>query len=83
MFIITRNDPNDYQELHQFDNGYGASIIRNPISGGNEYGKYELAIIVWDNGDWDFGPTIYEGKFTKGWLTLDEARRIAYEISRY
>jgi len=36
---------NDYIRRWYFDNGYGASVIRNHMSIGYEHGFYELAVL--------------------------------------
>jgi len=38
------------QHLFRFDNGYGASVVRRGGSYGGEYGKWELAVIMFDSG---------------------------------
>ena len=37
------------QRIYEFDNGYGASVVRNSMSYGSENGLYEVAVLK--NGD--------------------------------
>ena len=37
-----------YQYLFRFDNGYGASVVKNFMSYGNKYDLFELAVIKFD-----------------------------------
>ena len=42
------------QYLYKFENGYGASVIRNHISYGGDEGSWELAVITWNEvGTWN------------------------------
>ncbi len=52
MLISMNNYGGGFQALHQFDNGYGASVIKNRLTMGQ---GYELAMIQWmGDYDWDF-----------------------------
>lgn len=79
--IPVSNNKNGYgQVLFRFDNGYGASVIRNPISYGNEAGLFELAVIEWNNEDWKF---VYDTPITNdviGFLTGEEVEEILKQI---
>ena len=41
-----------YQYILKFDNGYGASVIKNPGSYGNKQDLFELALITFDEFTW-------------------------------
>lgn len=40
------------QVLHRFDNGYGASVIRGLHTYGGPEGLFEIAVIVWEGGEY-------------------------------
>lgn len=40
---------NGEQKIYKFKNGYGASVIKNSMSYGNEVGLWELAVVTFDN----------------------------------
>ena len=39
------------QRLYRFENGYGASVIKNMFSYGGNEGLWELAVIEFEDGD--------------------------------
>lgn len=41
------NELNGSQKLYRFDNGFGASVVRNRYSYGGSQGLWELAVITW------------------------------------
>ena len=60
------------QELYRFENGYGASVVRHMHSYGGEDGQWELAVIRWDEEDYEI---VYHTPVTDdvlGWLTRVE-----------
>lgn len=63
-------DPNSgYRRRWFYPNGYGASVINNPFSYGNEDGLYELAVLKGTADDYDL---CYDTPITVdvlGWLT--------------
>jgi len=44
-----------YQEIHKFENGYGASVVMGNGTYGGDRGLYELAVIKFgeDDDDWE------------------------------
>ena len=46
--VDTKTHMGGVHERYQFDNGYGASVIRNELSYGGKEGLYELAVLVYD-----------------------------------
>lgn len=49
MIIETKDYCNGVQVVHDFPNGYGASVIRHDFSYGGKDGLWELAVL--NNGD--------------------------------
>ena len=69
----------DYDRKWFFDNGYGASVIRNKFSYGSDSGLYELAVIQGTPGDFSL---VYDTPITNnvnGWLT---PREVVYQIRK-
>lgn len=65
----------EYQRRWTFSNGYGASVIRNGISYGNEQGLYELMVLK-------NGKPCYDSPVTDdvlGWLT---PRQVAVRLKQ-
>lgn len=63
------------QQIHQFDNGYGASVIDDGY--GREDGLYELAVLDAK------GHIVYDTPITRdvlGWLTADEVKDVLADI---
>lgn len=78
-------DPNGLQKVYRFSNGYGASVVRSRYSYGNKEGKYELAVIQFDNQKNDSWDLCYETHLTNdvlGWLTWDEVEKYLSEIEK-
>lgn len=44
---------NDYQKKFQFNNGYGASVVCNTMSYGNNKGLFEVAVLKNDKITYD------------------------------
>ena len=55
--------------IFSFDNGYGASVIRNKVSYGHEDGLYELALLK--DGTLATEP-LFGGQLVMGYLNLNE-----------
>jgi len=68
------------QTIHKFDNGYGASVIKNALSYGAEAGLYELAVIKFTIDDWvlDYNTGITDDVI--GHLTHHEVDNILVKI---
>ena len=47
--IYENKDRTGTQYIYEFDNEYGASVIKNKISYGNEQGLWELAILFFNS----------------------------------
>ena len=46
--ILERECNNGVQKLYQFDNGYGASVVRIDFSYGSELGLWELTVLTFN-----------------------------------
>ena len=46
---ISTNHDFGVQYIFRYPNGYGASVVKNAFSYGNEQGLYELAVIMFPN----------------------------------
>lgn len=51
--VRTKEHLGGEQKLYRFDNGYGASVIRNQYSHGGSDGLWELGVIAWDGDKWE------------------------------
>lgn len=70
-----KNGPAE-QARHDFQNGYGVSVIRGPYTYGGRDGLYELAVMV--NGDLFYDSGITEDVI--GYLTPDGVTRLLGKI---
>ncbi len=71
-------DQNGYQLVYEFDNGYGASVVKHDFSYGGKNGQYEVAVL--DNE----GALCYDTPITSdviGYLTMSEVDKILVNIS--
>jgi hypothetical protein len=68
------------RRLYKFSNGYGASVIRNSASYGNEDGLWELAVLDTD-GKIDYTTSI--GSDVVGYLTTDDVEDILEQIKHW
>lgn len=71
-------DPESFQYEFKFDNGYGASVIRNAYSYGGDEGKFELAVIGQD-GDLTYDTPITDD--VEGWLSVDDVNALLDQIA--
>ena len=74
----------DFHKEYIFDNGYGASVVRNQMSYGHEGGWFELAVIKDDKFCYDTSIDSIEGFMISsviGWLTWDEVEFFLDKIS--
>lgn len=44
---------NGVQKVYKFENGYGASVVRHDYSYGGRVGKWEIAVLEFEGGDWN------------------------------
>ena len=68
------------RRLYKFSNGYGASVIRNSASYGNEDDLWELAVLDTD-GKIDYTTSITEDVL--GYLTTDDVEDILEQIKHW
>lgn len=74
------------QDLYEFANGYGASVIRHRWSYGNELGLFELAVIEWDDkyvAGWDLIYDVPDADNLVGHLTADEVQERLTQIEKF
>ena len=71
--------------IYKFNNGYGASTIKNKLSHGGDDSLWELAVIRFnsdDNNDWDI---VYDTPITRsviGWLSDDDLHDVLNDIRK-
>ena len=74
-------DTMNIQEIHRFNNGYGASVVQGPYSYGGDEGKFELAVLKFDDaGHWHL---CYDSGLTDdvfGYLTEQEVQEYLTKI---
>lgn len=78
------NNPlhNGEQYLYKFKNGYGASVVRHNFSYGGNEGLWELAVLIWNENDWDL---CYSTEITNdviGYLTEDDVEVLLNRIGQ-
>lgn len=76
-FKIHPNMGMGIQARIQFDNGFGASIVKGPYTYGGDKGLYELAVLD-NNGDLTYDTPITEDVL--GHLTEDDVTNILSQI---
>ena len=64
--------------VYEFENGYGASVVKHDYSYGGKKGKYELAVLD-KNGDLCYDTPITSDVI--GYLTMSEAEKVLINIS--
>ena len=71
------------QAIVEFENNYGASVVKHDYSYGGKDGLYELAVIQYDeSGDWDI---CYDTPITDdvlGYLTEDNVTEYLTQIEQ-
>ena len=73
-------DVGGVQILHRFDNGYGASIVKNEYSHGGSEGLWELAVIRWNGEKFSL---VYHTSITDdvlGYLSDSEVQEVLERI---
>ena len=81
--VAERSIFNGTQEIHRFDNGYGASKVMHDFSYGGDRNLWEIAVIKFTgDGAWDWRIT-YDTPITGdvlGHLTYTEAQAVLQQI---
>jgi hypothetical protein len=75
----TKHPHDGIQYIFQFDNGYGASVVRHKYSYGSEKGRWELAVLD------EQGNIVYNTPITQdvlGWLEWERVLDTLYAISQ-
>jgi hypothetical protein len=65
-----------YHVIHEFANGYGASVVSNELSYGGKQGLYELAVLK--NDEICYDTPIADDVI--GYLTMDDVEELLTEI---
>lgn len=68
------------QKLFHYENGYGASVVRNNMSYGSTLGKWELAVTKGCEGNWEL---CYSTPITDdviGWLDWPQVEALLEQI---
>lgn len=60
------------QVLFKFPNSYGASVVQGPYTYGGPQGLFEMAVIRWDDDEYDIDYTTPVSDDVLGHLTSDE-----------
>lgn len=72
------------QKIFKFENGYGASVVKNPYSYGGDEGLWELAVVlVYENEGRLSWKLVYDTPITEdvlGWLTWEEVEETLKQI---
>jgi hypothetical protein len=71
-----------YQEIHRFENDYGASVVIGNQTYGGDQGLYELAVIKFGEGDDDW-KIVYDTPITGdvvGFLTYKDVEALLLKI---
>lgn len=78
---IERTNPlGERQRIYRFDNGYGASVVRFTYSYGFEQGLWDLAVIKFNDEDYEL---VYDTEITNdviGYLSEDEVDNLLTQI---
>ena len=69
------------QYIFKFDNGYGASVVCHRFSYGGSEGKWEIAAVRFENGDWDIDYDTSVSANVIGWLDVDGVNDLLDQIS--
>lgn len=72
---------NGVQHLFKFDNGYGASVVCHKYSYGGSEGKYEVAVVRFENMDWHIDYDTSVSADVIGWLDVDGVNELLDQIS--
>lgn len=76
-----------WQHLYEFSNGYGASVVCHSFSYGGDDGRFELAVIEWDDTKypqgWDFAYDIPGASDVQGWLTSEDVQERLQKLQKF
>lgn len=84
QYLVDEDHDWGHHYIFRFPNNYGASVIKNSGSYGNDQDLWEMALIFFDeDGDWNL---TYERDFdddVKGYLTDDNIIELLEKIKMY
>lgn len=86
FLISSMSDELGEQYIYKFENGYGASVIRNPYSYGKENGKWEIATITFpyeNQEDLHFNISYDIWDDVQGYLTWEKVEMYLNEIYNF
>lgn len=82
--ILEKERNGGVQKVFKFENGYGASVVKNPYSYGGDEGLWELAVVlVYENEGRLSWKLVYDTPITDdvlGWLTWEEVEETLKQI---
>lgn len=82
--ILEKERNGGVQKVFRFENGYGASVVKNPYSYGGDEGLWELAVVlVYENEGRLLWKLVYDTPITEdvlGWLTWEEVEETLKQI---
>lgn len=82
--ILEKERNGGVQKVFKFENGYGASVVKNPYSYGGDEGLWELAVVlVYENEGKLSWKLVYDTPITEdvlGWLTWEEVEETLKQI---
>lgn len=82
--ILEKERNGGVQKVFRFENGYGASVVKNPYSYGGDEGLWELAVVlVYENEGRLSWKLVYDTPITEdvlGWLTWEEVEETLKQI---
>ena len=78
VITIDKEHGNSMYHIYEFPNGYGASVVQNKCSKGNEDGLYQLAVMK--NGVFCYSTPITNDFI--GYLTADEVAEYLRKIEK-
>lgn len=79
--VIDRELNGGTQQVHKFENGYGASVVKHSFSYGGDRGLYELAVLSFYEGleyELDYSTEITDDVI--GHLTMEDVSELLVRI---
>lgn len=80
VIVRTINGNSGVQTLVFFSNGYGASVVKNPLSYGNREGLFEIAVLIGDKSEWEICYSTYITDDVLGYQTDADVADVLQKI---